>query len=87
MPCPCRTNAKPTYGHCEATLLLRIVRGNYEAVNLDGMILVEVAGMCAVNCHELSNLYFSSTDSAERQSACMKLVSSMFPNPVKFSHV
>src|SRR6516165_10725373 len=26
VPCPCRTNGRPTYGHCEATLYLHWAR-------------------------------------------------------------
>ena len=54
VPCPCRSNAKPSYGHCEATLFLRIKQGHYENVNLDGMNLVESGGMCAINYHAIS---------------------------------
>jgi len=87
VPCPCRTNDKPSYGHCEATLYLRIKQGHYDNVNLDGMNVVESGGMCAINYHPLSNIYYSSSDSLERRAAYMKLTSSLSPDPFVFSHV
>ena len=51
VPCPCRTNANPSYSHCEATLFLRIKQGHYGDVNLDGMNLVSSEGMCAIDYH------------------------------------
>lgn len=86
-PCPCRTNAKASYGHCEATLFLRIKQGHYENVRLDGMNVVESGGMCAIDYHPRSALYFSSSDSAGRSAAYMKLVSSLSPVPLTFPHV
>ena len=76
VPCPCRTNANPSYGHCEATLFLRIKQGHYGDVNLDGMNLVSSGGMCAIDYHLLDALYFSSSDSPERRAAFMALISS-----------
>jgi hypothetical protein len=35
--CPCDFNAKPTNGHCEGLLGMRITRGHVEGVNLDGL--------------------------------------------------
>jgi hypothetical protein len=87
VPCPCRSNGKPSYGHCEATLYLRIKQGHYETVNLDGMELVESGGMCAINYRNLSALYFSSSDSAARRAAFMKLTSSFAPAVPEFPHV
>jgi hypothetical protein len=87
VPCPCRSNGKPSYGHCEATLFLRIKHGQYADVNLDAMDLVESGGMCAISYHPLSALYFSSSDSPERQAAYMKLISSASPKPISFSNV
>jgi Protein of unknown function (DUF1326) len=87
VPCPCRTNGMASYGHCEATLFLRIRQGHYENVSLDGMNLVESGGMCAINYHPLSALYFSSADSPERPAAYMKLKSSLTPIPMTFPHV
>lgn len=81
VPCPCRSNGRPSFGHCEATLFLWIKQGHYENVNLDGMNLVSSGGMCAVDYQELANLYFSSSDSTERQAAFMALKSTMSSTP------
>ena len=80
VPCPCRMNAKPSFAHCEATLFLRIKQGQYGDVNLDGMKLVSSGGMCAVDYQHRSALYFSSSDSPERQAAFIALDSSFSGN-------
>jgi hypothetical protein len=36
--CPCDFNARPTNGHCEGLLGMRITRGHFEDVKLDGLI-------------------------------------------------
>ena len=87
VPCPCRSNGKPSYGHCEATLFLRIKQGYYEDVNLDGMDLVESGGMCAIAYQPLGALYFSSSESPERQAAFKKLKSSFYSTPLGNPHV
>jgi len=87
VPCPCRANGKPSYGHCEATLFMRIKQGHYENVNLDGMNVVDTGGMCAIEYHPVSALYFSSADSPERQAAYMKLISTFVSAPTEFPHV
>jgi hypothetical protein len=35
--CPCQFNALPTQGHCNAAVAMRIDRGNYGKVKLDGL--------------------------------------------------
>jgi hypothetical protein len=87
VPCPCRHNSKPSYGHCESTLYLRIKKGYYKDVNLDGLQLVETAGMCAISYETLSALYFDSSESAARREAYMNLVTSFSTTPVEFIHV
>lgn len=87
VPCPCRQNSKPSYGHCESTLYLRIKKGNYKDVNLDGLQLVETGGMCATHYERLSALYFDSSESAARREAYTKLVASLSAFPLDFPHV
>ncbi len=87
VPCPCRNNGKPSYGHCEATLYVRIKQGHYKDVNLDGLHLVETGGMCAINYERLSALYFDSSESAARRNAYMNLVASFSTAPVEFPHI
>ena len=43
-PCPCRSNAAPTYKHCENTGLIHIHRGRYGRVSLDGFNFIAVNG-------------------------------------------
>ncbi|HET7102066.1 MAG TPA: DUF1326 domain-containing protein, partial [Terriglobia bacterium] len=76
VPCPCRSNAAPSYGHCEATLYLRIKEGRYGSVDLRGMQLVDSGGMCAVHYQKLSALYFDRSASPAQQAAFMKLLAS-----------
>ena len=87
IPCPCRTNAKPSFAHCEATLFLRIKQGHYGDVNLDGMNLVSSGGMCAIDYQLVDAVYFSSSDSPERRAAFIALKSSFFSVPPGDPHV
>jgi hypothetical protein len=74
-------NAKPSFAHCEATLFLRIKQGQYGDVNLDGMNLVTSGGMCAIDYQLVEAVYFSSSDSPERQAAFIALKSSFSSTP------
>ena len=88
MPCPCRINGSATYGHCEATLYLRIKQGHYGDVDLGGMQMVRSGGMCAVNYERLSALYFDSSASAAQREALMKLMASFSQEQAaQFPHV
>ena len=77
-PCPCRTNGKATYGHCEATLFLRIQEGHYGDVKLDGLQLVDTSGACAMNYKQLAALYFDQATNMAERVAFMKLLASFF---------
>lgn len=88
VPCPCRTNAQPSFGHCEATLYLRIKEGHYGPVSLDNVQMIDAGGMCAVSYSHLSALYFDRTASAQQQTAIMKLIASFSPQGIaEFPHV
>lgn len=88
VPCPCRTNGPPSYGHCEATLYLRIKQGYYGNINLSGMQVIDSGGMCAVSYSRLSALYFDSSSSTAQRSAYMKLIASFSPTmTTSFPHV
>ncbi len=76
VPCPCRTNSVPSYGHCEATLYLRIAQGNYGKVDLSGMQMVSAGGMCAIHYQNLSSVYFDASSSYAQHLAFMKLLAS-----------
>jgi hypothetical protein len=88
VPCPCRSNGPPSYGHCEATLYLRIAHGKYGTESLDGMQVVDSGGMCAISYQKLSALYFEPSASRAQQLAFMKLLASFSANhTAEFSHV
>jgi hypothetical protein len=88
VPCPCRTNDVPSYGHCEATLYLRIRQGHYGSVSLDGMQLIDAGGMCAINYNQLSSVYFDTSASPAQQTAFMEIVASFSLQAVTiFPHV
>ena len=78
VPCPCRTNGSPTYGHCEATLYLHIGTGHHGNVKLDGFDVVNTSGSCAMSYQHLAALYFDASATPEQQAAFMKLLASFF---------
>ncbi len=78
VPCPCRHNGLPSFGHCEASLYLQIQEGHYAAVSLNNLRLVETSGACAMNYQKLAALYFDSSSSPGQRLAFMKLVASFF---------
>lgn len=80
VPCPCRSNAAPSYGHCESTLYLRVRSGQYAGVDLSGAQLVRTGGMCAVDNQKLSALYFDESLSPHQRDALMKLMASFSPS-------
>lgn len=43
-PCPCRSNAPPTHGHCENTGAYRIREGHYGNIRMDGVTFAAVQG-------------------------------------------
>ncbi len=43
-PCPCRSNAPPTEGHCENTGVIRVTEGHYGNIPLDGLTFAAVHG-------------------------------------------
>jgi hypothetical protein len=45
VPCPCRSNAPPTEGHCETAAAFRIDQGYYGKVRLDGFLYVTLNGV------------------------------------------
>ncbi len=87
VPCPCRQNSKPSYGHCESTLYLRVKKGYYKDVSLDGLQVVETGGMCAASYEPLSALYFDSSETPARREAYMSLVASFSKRTGEFPHV
>ena len=80
VPCPCRSNGQPSYGHCEATLYLHIREGHYGPVKLDGLQAVETGGSCAMSYQRLAALYLDTSIKAEQGAAFKKLLASFFPD-------
>ncbi|MGH9433436.1 MAG: DUF1326 domain-containing protein [Terriglobia bacterium] len=79
VPCPCRSNAPPTYGHCEATLYAEIHQGHYGKVSLDGVKFAQVGGDCSMSYHQLSAMYVDRAITPEQREAMMKLIASFVP--------
>jgi tetratricopeptide (TPR) repeat protein len=44
VPCPCRSNAPPTHGHCEPAGAIRVTQGHYGNTPLDGLLFATVTG-------------------------------------------
>jgi hypothetical protein len=76
VPCPCRSNAPPTYGHCEASLYAELQHGHYARVSLDGVKFVQIGGDCSMSYHQLNALYLDSSTSPAQRQALMKLIAS-----------
>ncbi|MGH7869899.1 MAG: DUF1326 domain-containing protein [Candidatus Dormibacteraceae bacterium] len=76
VPCPCRSNAPPTYGHCEATLYAEIHQGHYGTTRLDGVKLIQVGGDCSMSSHQLSAIYVDPSATPEQRGALMQLIAS-----------
>lgn len=80
VPCPCRTNAEASYGHCEATVYLHVTRGYYGKVKLDGLKFVGEGGTCVASYKKHSAAYFDQSASPLMQSAFMDLMASFERN-------
>jgi hypothetical protein len=76
VPCPCRTNGPPTYGHCEATLYLHIREGHYAHVPLNDLKMVDTSGSCGMSYEKVSALYLDSHATPEVQETFLKLLAS-----------
>lgn len=88
VPCPCRRNGPPSYGHCEATLYLHVKQGRYGVTDLTGLRLVESGGACSMTYHKLSALYFDDNSSSEKRTAMLNLIASMFSGQAaEFSYI
>lgn len=76
VPCPCRTNGAPTYGHCEATLYLHVREGHYAQVSLNDLKMVDTSGACGMSYEKLSAVYLDSHTTPEVEEAFFKLLAS-----------
>jgi hypothetical protein len=88
VPCPCRRNGLPSYGHCESTLYLHIKEGQYGTTHLSNLRMIDSGGACSMTYHKLSALYFDETSSAETRAAMLKLIAGMFTGgTAEFSYI
>jgi hypothetical protein len=78
MPCPCRSNAPPTYGHCENAAFTHIVKGHYGEISLSGLSFVTV--YASMNAHLPSSVFYISRSATRKQVlALQRLVQSFNP--------
>src|SRR5262249_21148345 len=77
-PCPCRSNAPPTEGHCEATGAYRIERGNYGKVRLDGLVFVTVS-RAMETCSAPVSVFVAPTTTDEQFVALERIYQSFTP--------
>ena len=88
VPCPCRRNGPPSFGHCESTLYLHIKQGQYGTTDLTGLRMIDSGGACSMTYHKLSALYFDERSSPEARAAMTKLLAGMFAGgAAEFSHI
>ncbi len=87
VPCPCRSNAPPTYGHCENTGVFRVTQGHYGSIPLDGFIFAMISG-CMGPESIPSTLYVNSPATDEQIVALERLIQSFNPlRPFLFLNV
>jgi hypothetical protein len=88
IPCPCRRNGPPSFGHCEATLYLHVKQGRYGTTDLTDLRMIDSGGACSMTYHKLSALYFDEKSSPEERAAMLKLIAGMFiGGAAEFSHI
>src|SRR6185295_2227311 len=73
VPCPCRSNGLPDYGHCERTLAVKIKQGHYGDVALNGLTAVNVDGMCTSSLSKLAAIYFDAPTTPDQRIAFLKV--------------
>jgi hypothetical protein len=71
VPCPCRSNARPSQNHCENLSYVRVVQGNYGSTKLDGLEYLWAADECQAGprSQKPTNLYFSRAVTAKQIAA------------------
>jgi len=72
VPCPCRSNGPPTYGHCESTGAYRVGEGKYDDIRLDGLVLI-LADACMGGDKAPARVYVDPSVSTE-QIICMERI-------------
>ncbi len=79
VPCPCRSNGQPTYGHCENTGVFRIAQGHYGDISLDGLTFVAVSGSMNTESELPSSLYVEASATDGQLIAIERLTQSFNP--------
>ena len=80
VPCPCRSNAAPTYNHCENTGFIRIRRGHYGQVSLDGFTFVSVNN--AMETRAAPEELFVASSATDEQLIALERIMQSF-NPIQ----
>src|SRR5439155_2817785 len=88
VPCPCRSNARPTYGRCENTGAYHVRQGHYGSTNLDGVTFVTTDGCCMLMEASPTALYVNQSVTDEQVLALERLFQSFdFLHPFMFLRV
>lgn len=76
VPCPCRSNARPSQPHCENLSYVRVVQGQYEKVKLDQLQYVWTADECTGGNHprKPTVLYFPRTATPKQIDAVERIM-------------
>ncbi len=86
-PCPCRSNAPPSQGHCESGGAFHITQGYYGDTSLDGLTFVVVHGSMGPRSVP-SALYIDSTASVQQVVALEHILQRFNPlHPLVFMNV
>jgi Flp pilus assembly protein TadD len=77
-PCPCRSNAPPTEGHCENTGVMRITEGRYGNISLNGLTFAAIHGSMG-EASAPSSVYVNSSASDEQLIALERIFQTFNP--------
>ena len=75
-PCPCRSNAPPTHGHCESTGGFHIAKGNYGDIPLDGVSFVVVSA--AMDTQGVPAVFYIDSSATTEQVVALERVFQQF---------
>jgi hypothetical protein len=87
--CPCDFNARPTNGHCEGLLGMRITKGHFENVTLDGLsffVTVHFPGALHEGNGEIQPI-IDERASPEQREALFKIMSGQNSNEGTLFHI
>ena len=87
--CPCDFNAKPTLGHCMGLAGMRISKGHFENVNLDGLsffVVVHFPGALHEGNGQLQPIIDEKANESQRD-ALFKIMSGQFSKEGTIFHI